>query len=279
MWATNLKVGTVVIGTVAFYTMLANSIPQIESDVPTELAFTGAVTAEQLVQAGDQLYHGAGGCVACHGLGTRAPNLLSDEQGAGMIGARCATRVAAQDCKTYLHESMINPGAFVVPGYQPIMPDMSRTLSPTQVWALVAYLESQGGTVTVSAEDLPAEGADAAGRVTPATDGATAGGAAGGTPAAGAAPATASLDPKELMRANQCTLCHIIDGEGGAIGPALDDVASRLDTDAIRRSILQPNADTASGYEALAGTVPATFGAQLTAAQLEVLVGYLGGRQ
>ncbi|MGH7445361.1 MAG: c-type cytochrome, partial [Longimicrobiales bacterium] len=86
-------------------------------------------------------------------------------------------------------------------------------------------------------------------------------------------------DPMELMRANQCTLCHIIDGEGGPIGPALDDVGSRLDADGIRHSILQPNADTASGYEAVAGTMPATFGAQLTAAQLEVLVEYLRGRQ
>lgn len=262
MLATNLKVGTVVIGTVAFYTLLANSIPQVESDVPTELSFTGAVTAEQLVQAGDELYHGAGGCEACHGLGTRAPHLLADEQGTGMIGSRCESRVAGQSCKQYLHESMVNPGAFVVPGYEPIMPDMSRTLSPTQVWAVVAYLESQGGTVTVSAADLPA-GGDAA--ATAPAPGSTA-----------AAPASASLDPMELLRANQCLVCHTLGGEGGPIGPPLDDVASRLDHDGIRRAILQPNADTTSGYEAVAGTMPATFGSQLTAAQLEVLVAYLG---
>lgn len=263
MLATNLKVGTVVIGTVAFYTLLANSIPQVESEVPTELSFTGAVTSEQLVQAGDELYHGAGGCEACHGLGTRAPHLLADEGGTGLIGERCGTRVAGTSCKDYLHESMVNPGSFVVPGYQPIMPDMSRTLSPTQVWAVVAYLESQGGTVSVSAADLPAEGA---------ADDATAAETAG-------APATASLEPMELLRSNQCLVCHVLGGEGGPIGPPLDDVGSRLDDDAIRRAILQPNADTASGYEAVAGTMPATFGSQLTAAQLEALVQYLGERQ
>ncbi len=264
MWATNLKVGAVVIGTIAFYTMLANSIPQIESDVPTELAFTGAVTPEQLVQAGEELFHGAGGCTACHGLGTRAPNLLADEQGAGAIGARCATRVSGQDCKTYLHESLVNPNVYVVEGYQPIMADVSRTMSETQVWALVAFLESNGGTVTVTGADLPPEG-DAA--VTAAAS------------AAGPVAATASLEPIELLRANQCLVCHVLDGEGGPIGPALDDVGSRLDAAGIRHAILQPNADTTSGYEAVAGTMPATFGAQLTAAQLEAIVEYLGGRQ
>jgi hypothetical protein len=48
-----------VLGTVGFYTYIANAIPQVESDVPTELTFAGEVTAEQLVQAGDELYHGA----------------------------------------------------------------------------------------------------------------------------------------------------------------------------------------------------------------------------
>jgi mono/diheme cytochrome c family protein len=267
---TALKVGAVVLGTVGFYTMLANSIPQVESEVPSELAFTGTVTPDQLVAAGNELYQGAGGCVTCHGLGTRAPNLLTDEAGTGLIGARCSDRVAGQDCKAYLHESLVNPGAFVVPGYDPIMPDMSRTLSPTQIWALVAYLESLGGTVTVSAEDLPAEGATESGSVT---------GGSVADPGAAAGPlATTSLEPREILAANQCMLCHKLGDEGGAIGPPFDGMAA-LDAERIRRGILLPNADTADGYAALAGTMPQTFGAQLTAAQLEALVVFLGGGQ
>ena len=49
---TMLKVGVIVVGTVGFYTLLANSIPQVESDVPKELSFSCAVTPEQLVEAG-----------------------------------------------------------------------------------------------------------------------------------------------------------------------------------------------------------------------------------
>src|SRR3989449_3527601 len=63
----------------------------------------------------------------CHGLGTRAPNLLTDEKGQGPIGARCGKREPGKSCKQYLYESLDQPGAYVVEGYQPIMPVMTRS--------------------------------------------------------------------------------------------------------------------------------------------------------
>lgn len=261
---TMLKVGAVVLGTVSFYTLLANSIPQVESDVPKELTFTGEVTPEQLVEAGTELYQGAGGCVACHGLGTRAPNLLTDEGGTGLIGARCGARVQGQDCKTYLYNSLVKPGEYVVPGYQPIMPDMSRTLSPVQIWAMVAYLESLGGTVTVTASDIPQSGA---------------GGAQTPAPAGAPAVATASTDPMELMKGQGCLNCHKLGAEGGPLGPPFDGMGARLNKEAIRQSILLPNADTAKGFEAFAGTMPTNFGTALNAAQLEAIVTFLAGKR
>lgn len=264
----NLKVGAIVVGTLLFYTLVANMIPQLESDVPEALEFTGEVTPEELVAAGEQLFNGAGGCSACHGLGTRAPNLLTDEAGAGPIGARCGARVSGTACKDYLYTSLTDPTAYVVEGYQPIMPDASRTLSAQQLWALIAFLESHGGEVTVTAADV----ADAEGAAAAATPAAAAGEATA-TAAGGAA--TAATDPQAIMEANQCSLCHALEGEGGPIGPAFDGIGARLDAEAIRRSILEPNADTAQGYENVAGTMPATFGDQLTAAQLEAVVSYL----
>lgn len=254
-----LKVFGVVLATLLVYTLLANMIPQVESEVPEELTFTGEVTAEQLVAAGEQLFNGAGGCTACHGLGTRAPNLLTDEGGTGAIGVRCSSRVSGQDCKTYLHESLVSPGTYVVEGYQPIMLDVSQQLSDAQVWSLVAFLQSQGGTVTVTAEDVAtAEPVDAPGG----------GGAAGGS---------GSLDPLTILRENQCLLCHKLGEEGGPIGPPFDGMGGRINADRIRRGILDPNAETAAGFEAVAGTMPQTFGTALNAAQLEALVTYLSG--
>jgi len=264
MWATNLRIIGVVLGTLALYTLIANKIPQVQSEVPRALSLGANVTPEQLVSAGDQLYHGAGGCTACHGLGTRAPNLLTDEKGAGPIGARCGKREAGKDCKAYLHESLANPRAYVVTGYEPIMPEMGRILSPQQVWALVAFLESNGGTVDVTASDIPA----ASGPAAPAAGGSGAAGIAGG-----------STDPMTIIRGAGCTGCHKISGEGGAIGPDLTHVGSRLSANLIRESILLPDAKVAKGFEKFKGVMPKTFGNQLTGAQLEALVQFLASHK
>jgi mono/diheme cytochrome c family protein len=264
---TNLKVLAVVLLTLLAYTSLANMIPQVESEVPRELSFAEGATPEQLVSAGEELYAGAGGCTACHGLGTRAPNLLTDEGGSGAIGARCATRIAGVTCKEYLHQSMVEPNAHVVENYQPIMPDMRRTLSELQIWALVAYLESLGGEVTVTTEDLAQAEAASGGPAPLAT-----------TPSGVTQTEAPTLDPVTLLRDQTCLLCHKLGDEGGPVGPPFDGMGSRIGADQIRRGILEPNADTAAGYAPFAGTMPQTFGQQLTAAQLEAIVRYLSER-
>jgi len=264
VWRTNLKVIGVVLGTLALYTLIANKIPQIQSEVPQSLSFGANVTTEQLVAAGDKLFNGAGGCTACHGLGTRAPNLLTDEKGAGPIGARCGKRESGRTCKQYLFESLDAPAAYVVSGYQPIMPRMTAQLSPPQIWSIIAFLESQGGTVDVSGADIPAATASPTG----GGGSGSAGGLAGG-----------STDPKAIIGAAGCLGCHTLDGQGGRIAPDLTHVGARRSTDSIRKKILDPTSSIAKGYEKLAGVMPKSFGTMLTGAQLESLVQYLGAHK
>ena len=224
MWGTNLKILGVVLGTIALYTLLANAIPQVESEVPEELSFTGDVSPEQLIEAGEELYNGAGGCTACHGLGTRAPNLLTDQGGLGAIGARCGQRVEGEDCKAYLHQSMIDPNAYVVEGFQPIMPDMSRTLSEAQIWSLIAYLQSQGGEVTATAADLQPPPRSRAQRR-----------AGRPPPQVRARPPTPSSDPGAAVhRLPQA-------GAEGEVGPHFDGMGSGCrPTRSVRRSSIPP---------------------------------------
>ncbi len=271
MWATNLKILLLVLGTLALYTVVASSIPQVESEVPEELSFTGEVSEEQLVTAGEEIYAGPGGCTACHGTGTRAPDLLSGHAGEGPIGDRCDDRVSDEDCKTYLWRAMVEPGAYLVEGYGDIMPDQSRTLSDNQIWAVVAYLQSVGGEVTVTGDDLEEEEDGGAGAAA-AGDGGAAGGEAG--------PEAAGLDdPHELLQEFQCMNCHVLEGEGVELGPSFDAMGSRLGPDEIRRAILEPAADAPEGFEDMVGVMPEDFGQRLTAAQLEILVGFLSGRR
>lgn len=257
---TNLKILGIVVGTLAVYTLIANSIPQVQSEVPEELTFEGDVTPEQLVAAGEELYGGAGGCTACHGLGTRAPNLLAGEGGEGPIGARCVDRVEGEDCKAYLHRSLVEPGAYVVEGYNPIMPAADRTLSDAQIWSLVAFLQSVGGEVTVTADDLePSAGEETA------------------PPSGGGAVASATA-PRALLDELGCMACHRLGDEGQEVGPPFDGLGSRSSPDQIRDAILEPDAEIAEGYESFAGVMPKNFGERITAAQLETLVEFLAGR-
>lgn len=272
MWLTNLKILGVVVATVGVYTLIANAIPQIESDVPEELTFTGEVTAAELVAAGEELYDGAGGCTTCHGLGTRAPNLLSDHAGEGAIGSRCGSRVEGMDCKAYLQESMIDPNGYVVEGFQPIMPDVRRTLSGEQIWALIAYLQDQGGEVTVTADDITAVTAGAGGQAGAAAEAGQAGAAQGEVdPGVG--------NPVALLDQFGCLACHVLGGEGAEVGPSFDDIGSRRDAAHIRRSIVEPDAEIAEGYERFAGVMPKDFGERMTWSQLEVVVDYLADQR
>ena len=266
MWRTNLKILALTLGVLAFYTMIANVIPQLQSEVPEALDLTSNASPEALVAAGEKIYNGAGGCTACHGLGTRAPNMLTDYAGQGPIGARCGTREKGVDCKAYLYESMTQPIKFVVSGFEPIMPDMRRQLSEDQIWATVAYLESQGGEVTVTADDIK--------KTAPAP----AAGGSGSVPPGGVA-VTSTTDPVALYNEKGCVGCHQLDGKGGQVGPSFDHMGARLKADYIRRGILMPNADTAKGFEKFAGTMPQTFGQMFSAAQLEALVQFLANRK
>ena len=266
MWRTNLRIVLVVLVTLGVYTGISNIIPQVESEVPERVEIGSDVTTQELVSMGEQLFEGAGGCVACHGRGTRAPQLM------GEIGTRCADRVDGMSCKEYLHESLVDPAAYVVDGYQPIMPSLEAQLSGGQIWALVAFLQTQGGEVTVTPQDLEGDGGGDAGQE-PAGDAA---GAADGGDGAEAGGAVA------LMRQYGCVTCHQVNGEGGAVGPPVAAMqAAGLSEDYVRRGILDPAADTASGYEQdyapFAGTMPPNFGDRLSDQELQTLVTYLSG--
>jgi mono/diheme cytochrome c family protein len=94
--------------------------------------------AEPLAR-GRQLYHSLG-CANCH-----EPNLFGQRLGPPLehIGTVAAIRRPGLSPEEYLRQSILDPGAYVVPGYKDSMPrDLGRDLSPTDLDALVAYLLS-----------------------------------------------------------------------------------------------------------------------------------------
>jgi mono/diheme cytochrome c family protein len=258
MSSVDLKILAVTLLTIGAYTVVANIIPQVQSDVPAQLAFGADVSPEELVSAGRQLYDGAGGCVACHAEspGARAPNLRTDYQGEGPIGARCGDRVPGLSCKEYLYQALVRPNDFNVGDYPPIMQPLDRTMTQAQIWALVAYLESNGGQVTVTGADIPeATGEEAPGPGAPGMQ-------------------LATTDPVELIR-ELCVQCHVMGELGTDLGPGFDDIGARRSAQELRLAILDPPAVVTAGYEDFVGLMPVDFGRRLTAEQLEAMVTYL----
>lgn len=95
--------------------------------------------ATEPVARGRQVYR-ALGCGSCH-----EPNLFGQRLGPPVdhIGTVAATRRPGASVEDYLRESILDPGSYLVPGYQDSMPrGLGRDLSPTDLEALVAYLAS-----------------------------------------------------------------------------------------------------------------------------------------
>ena len=95
--------------------------------------------ATEPVARGRQVYRQLG-CASCH-----EPNLFGQRLGPPLdhVGTVTAERRPRMTAEAYLRESILDPGAYVVPGYQDTMPrGLGRDLSPTDLDALVAYLAS-----------------------------------------------------------------------------------------------------------------------------------------
>lgn len=90
-------------------------------------------------ETGQKLFQSLG-CTNCHRWDTqgRGPNLV------GVYGKpvlfRDGTTLIADDA--YVRESILNPGAKIVAGFQPIMPSFQGVLTEDQVLSLVAYIKS-----------------------------------------------------------------------------------------------------------------------------------------
>jgi mono/diheme cytochrome c family protein len=256
-----LKVSAFALIVMGVYTYYANSIPQLQSRPPEELSLEeGKVTVEQLIKAGEEIFKGKGTCEICHRIGqkgTRAPDLAG-------VGARAAKSKPGVNAKAYLIESLLDPAAHLVQGYPAIMPKADKppiALNRSEVWALTAFLESLGGTVTVKLDDIPK----------------TAGAAASG----GASAAELKLpgDPKAgqaiFMGKAACIACHKAGSIGASpLGPDLSQIAKIQTRQYIMSKIIDPaSMGTVAGFPP--GLMPKDLGQRLTAKEYLDVVSFV----
>jgi mono/diheme cytochrome c family protein len=88
-------------------------------------------------------------------------------------------------------------------------------------------------------------------------------------------PAGNAAAGRAVFESQGCGSCHTFApaGAAGRVGPNLDEVLADKDAAFIHESIVDPNAEVASGYSA--GIMPQNYGDQLSQRQLEDLVAFL----
>ena len=91
---------------------------------------------------GETVFQGSGGCSACHSLVENQVIVGPSQHG---ISGRAPTRKPGYSAEAYLYESITNPNAYVVEGFQPnIMPQTFKdTLGPQGLADVIAFLETQ----------------------------------------------------------------------------------------------------------------------------------------
>lgn len=243
-------------------------VPQVEPAPPPkeEKLELGAMSMDQFVALGRKLFEGRGTCTLCHNrVGGRAPALER-------VGVAAAERLKdprykgkATNVEEYLYESMVTPSAFVVAGFgkagtndaESPMPEASGGsigFSEPELKAVVAYLQDSSGVeVTVKIPKDAGKGAKTEEK---------------------SAHRPPAKDAAELIAQFACVACHKIGTlAGGDIGPDLSRIGAKRDLVYLRRAILDPNADLAKGYQP--GLMPAIYGDQLYAKELEMLLAHL----
>jgi hypothetical protein len=186
----SVRVAGLVLATTAFYGWVGQLVPQKEVQPPQEIAIRSDLTTADMVKIGGELMVGKGLCLTCHTIGKSGALRFPDLEG---IGARAATRVPGMSDVDYLAQSLYEPEALIVEGFNPGMPVINKPpigLTDQEILCVIAYLQTLGGTATVTLQTKHRY----YGGATPAPGGAPA--PAPAAPEGGAKPAAGGGPPK-----------------------------------------------------------------------------------
>lgn len=87
-------------------------------------------------QAGQALF--TRHCAVCHSLN---PDTIIVGPSLATIGVEAGDRVATLDAEAYLHQSILQPGAYLVQDFADLMPPtLAQILNAEEIDALVAYM-------------------------------------------------------------------------------------------------------------------------------------------
>jgi mono/diheme cytochrome c family protein len=146
-----VKLGALVVATTGFYTYVGQMVPQKEVYPPKETLIKTDITTAEMTAIGKEIFEGKGLCTTCHTIGkTAGPFRFPDLAG---VAARAKTREPGMTDVDYFAQTMYEPDAFIVPGFNPGMPAINKppiALSDQEILCVMAFLQSLGGTPSVT---------------------------------------------------------------------------------------------------------------------------------
>jgi cytochrome c len=145
------RVGALVLAATSFYTYVGQMVPQKEVLPPQETVIAANLSQADMAKVGREIMDGKGLCLTCHTIGkTEGPFRFPD---LANVDVRAKTREAGFSDVDYFAQTLYEPNAFVVPGFNPGMPTINKPpigLTDQEILCVIAYLQTLGGTTTVT---------------------------------------------------------------------------------------------------------------------------------
>lgn len=191
-----------------------------------------------IVKMGEELFWGDAQCYRCHRLGDRGDAIRGpDLRDIGFRSRFQAREAGVASGTEYLVQAIVEPEAYIVPGYTRDMPRVTQppiSLREEQIKAVIAYLQSQGGRVDTWAVDIERRQLEIKPSFNPFQWG-------------------DSQRGEGTFKEVGCANCHAVGTHRGGVGPELTAIGAYRDWAWLAESILDPDAEI--GHEWTAATV------------------------
>lgn len=145
-----VRIGALVLATTAFYSYVGQMVPQSEVQPPEEIVIRADLTTPEMVEIGREITQGKGLCRTCHTIGQTGALRFPDLSG---VAGRANSRVPGLNDVEYFAQSMYEPDSYIVEGFNSGMPVINMPpigLTDQEILVVIAYLQSLGGTPTVT---------------------------------------------------------------------------------------------------------------------------------
>ena len=146
-----LRIAVLVVATTGFYAYVGQMVPQKEVQPPEEVVLKSDLSQAEMAKVGREIMDGKGLCLTCHTIGkTTGPYRFPD---LANVDVRAKTRKPGYTDVDYFAESLYDPNAYIVPGFNPGMPTINKPpigLTDQEILCVIAYLQTLGGSTTVT---------------------------------------------------------------------------------------------------------------------------------